>query len=482
MSRPRVPYQTSELELVKSKLADILTMEPGAISTWVRKEHSFEVIPLIEVFKLAASQLHHKWPAVVLAQVPVSAWVTGPGEVEHIKPSSVASMRYLSRESLGEDALDELEQVRTRKKLLEALLEQMSPLCRSAYRPMLRWVDRDKLGDTSVARFPLSSDSAFGYNLLVLEYLMSKQLRVYEMDWCRETNWPKSETIPAEVTRACSQGALQHLRNLVLRWCEDSESLSGVPDSLLALVSANLSVNRALLELAAMEARGMEAAHMNEQFLRELNQQYIFEVPHVMDDYDPEEGERQLQKVLTCWFGHGGLRLRPGTFFQRPMNDSDIEMVVLWSQQLQQIYMRERGGLDGPEAARIAHGSSCNRFIFAIAMVGAFYCNVRTAQEFTGHSNSTYAVFPDRGKVSSGNRQIPTHAAHFLMQAYGQIFFANSGWDLRAERVREYAETASIKRSHLQQLLHFAVKGRTSRELLALNQHLQRFKKAPESL
>lgn len=481
MPRQRASYSTLDLELIKSKLSGILTMEPGAVSTLVRQKYPGEVIALVGVFNLVSSELHHKWQAAVLAQVPVSAWVSGPGEVEHIEPSSAASMRYLSRELLGEDALDELNQVRTRQTLLVELLEKMAPSCRSSYRPMLRWVEYDKLGDLGVARFPLSSDSAFGYNLGILECKMCEQLHIYEVNWCKENKWPESESIPSEVTRKLSLMALQHLCNQVKRWCQDSESLTSVPECLLALVSANVSVNRAMLEFAAMEARGMEAARMSEQFLCELNRQGVLEVPIEMDDCGPDECESQLRKMLTGWFGHNGSLLQSGSIFQRPMNGSDIEMVVQWSRQLQQMYLRERGFLGGPEAAHKAHGSSCNRFIFAIAMAGAFYCNASTAHEFTGNSNPTYAVFPDRGEAACGNRKTPpTHAAHFLMQAYGQIFFANSDWDLRSERVREYAETASIKRSHQQQLLRFAVKGRPSRELLALHQNLQRMREAHE--
>ena len=451
------------------------------MTNWVRKKHPSEVSALAGVFKLAVSELHHKWQAAVLAQVPVSAWVSGPGELPHIKPSSAASMRYLSRESLGEDAIAELQQVRTRQQLLEALLEKMSPSCRSAYRPMLRWVDYDKLGDSNVAQFPLSSDSAFGYNLLLLETLMGQQLHIYEEDWQKENNWPENQCIPPDVTRACSLGALQHIGNQVQRWCQDIVSLGGVPESLLAQVSANLSANRALLEYAAIEARGMEAARMNEQFLRELNRQGVFEVPKAMENYGPSECEPLLRNWLASRFRHDGSLLLSDSFFQRPMNDSDIEMVILWSQQLQQMYIRERGSLGGPEVASRVHGSSCNRFIFAMTIVGAFYSNARTDHEFTGHSGPTYAVFPDRGEAANGNRKTPpTHAAHFLMQAYGQMFFANSGWDLRADRVREYAETSSIKRSHIQQLLHYAVKERTSRELLALHRNLQRLRDAIE--
>ncbi len=222
-------------------------------------------------------------------------------------------MRYLSRESLGEDAVSELKQVETRKMLFVELLEQMSPSSRSIYRPMLRWVPYDELGDTSVAQFPLSSDTAFGYNLFVLENMMAEQLRVYEEKWHTENNWPEDQSIPSEVTRACSLGAQQHLSKLVERWCEDSARLSCVPESLLALTSANLSVNRALLELAAAEARGMEAASMNEKFLRALNQRGVLEVPHVIDDCGPDEFESQLRKILISWFGHGGLMLQPSS-------------------------------------------------------------------------------------------------------------------------------------------------------------------------
>lgn len=477
MSRPRAPYQTFEHDIVKSKLPDILTMRPDAVLDLVRK-HQCEVQPLAEVFN-AASEKHHKWQAAVLAQVPVISWVSGPGDEIHIQPSSVASMRFLSRESPGKDALDRnvLKKVMmTRQKLLEDLLGKMSSPCKSAYQPMLRWVAYDKLGDHSVARFPLSSDSAFGYNLLLLENLMGEQLRIYEEKWRKENNWLENESTPSSVTRECSRWALQHLDKLVQRWCKDEVSIGGVPENLLARVSANLSANRALLELAAAEACGMEVACMNENFLRKLNQQGVLEVPDVMNDCAPDECELLLRKLLTCWFGHGGSMLH-SDFFKRPMNNSDIEITLLWSQQLQQTYLQERGGLGGPESARRAHGGSRNRFMFVMAVVAAFHCNARISQEFTGHKNSTYAVFPDRTEAKSGNRRtLPTHAAHFLMQAYGQMFFANSGWDLHADRIREYVETSSIKRSHLQQLLHIAVKHRTSRELLALHKHLQQLR------
>lgn len=63
---------------------------------------------------------------------------------------------------------------------------------------------------------------------------------------------------------------------------------------------------------------------------------------------------------------------------------------------------------------------------------------------------------------------LPIHAEELIEQVYGQMFFSNQGWDLRAESVRQHAETQTIKRAYHEQLFEFAVKGRTSKELLNL--------------
>ncbi len=472
MPRPRTPYDTNELEIVKNNLSGILTRESKDITNWIRKDCPHEIRKLAEVFKLAASELHHKWQAAVLAQIPVSAVVEEPDDVLYIKPSSTASMRYLSREPLSDGY--ELQQVHTRQILLESLLEHMPLLCQRHYSPMLRWVAYNKHGNAAIELYPQSSDTAFGYNLSILEELQIKQLNQYVANWRAEINWPESESTPFEVTQECSLAALNHLRGVVARWYQEGESMDRLPESMLARVSANLSVNRALLELAAMDACGIESAFMSEKILYKLNLHGVVEVPPIINDCSPEEYDDLLRKVLTSWLGYGGSMLQQDTLLDRPMSKSDIDTVVLWSLLLQETYIKDQSTIVGGEAAYSTHGSTCNRFIFAVVMVGAFYCKTRVANEFSGHSNSTYAVFPDRGDaIRCNGQQPPAHAAHILIQAYSQIFYANSGWGLRAERVSEYAKLAHIKRAHSQTLLYFAVKNRTSRELLMLHKKLE---------
>jgi hypothetical protein len=471
----RVPYLTSDLEQLKSRLPGILTCTADAAAELAKKQYPEEVRLLADILAEAPDMLHHKWASIILAQVPLSAWVHGTGGEIQIEPSKEASLRFLACDPLPEQATEELKQLAFRQKLFELLLGRMPTAMQRIYRPMLRWVAHDEVGDPGMARHPLSSDTSFGHNLVFFESLMDMQIHIYEQQWAESVGWSSEESIPAQVTRECSQAALNHLSKLVEKWInEDAGEAECIPNSLLALVSANLSVNRVLLEFAGLESRGFEAAKMAIELLEALNRQGITEVPMEIEGLSLDEGAEKLKEILTRWFGHGGSLTGIDPVFRRPMNASDIDLVASWSLQLQDNYIGIRGRRGGREAAKANHGTSNHLFIFAVAIVAAFYSNTKTDHEFTGSSNSRYSVFPGRKLIASGARESPpTHANHLLMQAYGQIFFANSGWDLYADRLPIYFETASIKRAHIQQLLHFVIKDRTPRQLLMLNCRLQ---------
>ena len=210
---------------------------------------------------------------------------------------------------------------------------------------------------------------------------------------------------------------------------------------------------------------GIESSKMIVEFLSELNQIGINEVPIEVEGLEEDDARIKLYEIFTSWFGHSGFASKKSDFFKRRMNKSDLAVVLDWGQKLQDRYIISRGINGGPEI----HGGSSHFFIFSLAVIAAFYCKTKVEREFKGHSNSKYAVFPDRKKHSECETQsIPPHAEQILLQAYGQIYFANSGWDLFSEKVRQYAETASIKRSHLQILTFYATKYRSSSELFML--------------
>ncbi|WKL67439.1 hypothetical protein Q1Z72_01850 [Pseudomonas qingdaonensis] len=472
----RVPYLTSDLEQLKKRLPGILTCTEDVAAELAKKQYPEEVRPLADILAQAPDRLHHKWASAILAQVPLSAWGRRTGGEAQIEPSKKASLRFLACGPLPDNATDELKQLAFRQTFFELLLERMPAALQRIYRPMIQWVAHDELGDPGLTRHPLSSDTGFGHNLVVFESMMDMQIHAYERQWAESVNWSSEKSIPAHVTRECSQAALNHLSKIVEKWfAEDADEAENTPDSLLALVSANLSANRILLEFAGLESRGFEAANMAIELLEGLNRQGITEVPIEIEGLSLDEGVEKLKEIFTRWFGHGGAMLGVDPFFRRPMNASDIDLVASWSLQLQESFIGIRGRRGGQEAAKAIHGTSNHLFIFGIAIVGAFYSSTKTDHEFTGNSNPSYSVFPGRKLISSGEREAPpTHANHLLMQAYGQIYFANSGWDLYADRIPIYFESASIKRAHIQQLLHYAIKDRAPSQLLMLNKRLQR--------
>jgi hypothetical protein len=488
MPREKAPYDTVELERVKRNLSNILTMDVPTVSA-LAKRSQFEVRPLASVVQAASANLNQKWGAAVLAQLPPSSLGIDHNGMLRIK-ADASSMRYLSSKSNAEDG-NHL--VAARKELFIDLINKMDAKGRDAYREMLNWTDIDKCELFKNHESPLSSDTNFGHSLAILEHLFLGQTEIYDQHWRENEQLDDDVPIPPIVTQTSSFRAIEHLTGFIEGWLESADTLpSSVPESLLARVSANLSTNRVLLERASINACGLEAATMNGAFLTELNRFGVTEVPDEMFECPHEEGPKRLHRILSAWFGYGGKMIKPNSYFARPMTDSDIEIVLEWSGELQRRYILGRGrstnshiGPAAEEAAKAlaekSHGSPANLFIFATTMLGAFYEQTRAVREFTGHSSPKYAVFPDRGDSAKGMRITPpAHAEQILQQAYGQIFFCNKqAWALRPEGIKEYADAASIKRAHLEQFIFFATKGRTSRQLLALFQNLTRKSERP---
>lgn len=472
-------YTPAELDLVKRHLADILTVTSLEAAELARA-HPNEVSGLARTFTAAKDELHQNWADALLTKVPLSAWEEPSDYAFRIAPTKSASMRFLSH---GEPAENEVNLKERRRALHDGLLEYMASPTRLAYRPMLEWVEIPTAWPKA-ADLPLASDTVFGHSLEVIEGLLRDQLHIYEQNFRKENRTHSSVATPMAASLKASELASQAIAAHIEQFCVTEVDVSpAVKESLLARVSANISVNRALLENAAIDARGLEAAEMCAPFLQRLNHHGLVEVPREFDNAT-DGGANKIRELLTSWFAIGGKLAPVDEYFKRHMTDSDIEMILSWSHQLQESYIIsrgmggdwiQRGGKDEVEkAARKAHGTPGHRFIFALAIASAFYETAKTNREFTGHSKSRYSVFPDRGDTAKGLRDTPpAHAAELLKQAYGQIYFANEGWGLLADKLTAYAQNRSAKRSHIQQLLYFAVKNRSSRQLFALFQQLQ---------
>lgn len=476
---PRALYRTDQLEIVKRKLPGILTSTSKEVACLAKHCHPDEVNRLAIILAEAPTLLHHKWLAQIMGSVPIKAWIEGPDGEPYVSSPKEASMRFLS-ERLPQRERTKRNQLEIfRAVLFQNLLSGMTTRRKHFHEPMLAIASQEELKPYFLGWTQPPTETNFGLELLHLENSLDATATYEEQKWAKENAHPEAKTLPDGVIRECSAKALNRWLDHMEHWMrEDALEAEKGPSSMLALVSANLSANRATLEYSALDNRGVEAAKLTVDFLKALNAMGITEVPFEMEALAPDTSLCVLKGILQGWFSHGGSFIDPDGFFNRPMTDSDINIVVTWAPVVQNCYIQCQAASKTLTAVTAAHGSSNNLFIFALTLVGAFYQNTRTSQEFTGQSNPFYSVFPGRA-LHKSKRVVhpPTHALNVLMQTYGLIFFANSSWDLFPDRVIARAETKRIKKAHLQQLLHFVTKGRSSAELVLLHRRLRDFRK-----
>lgn len=242
MSRPRPPYDTDELERVKRNLCGFLSCDEPTAAHLV-KQHSTEVRPMVGALQDVMKQLHHKWPGAVLAQIPPSKLICDHNNMWRICADS-ASMRFLSSDILVEGGL---RLVKVRESLMDGLVDAMPTAARQAYGSMLSWVEVDECPFISGEAF-LSSDSLFGQGLFFIEQQWANQVAEYDSHFRINERLPDSVATPSAVSAISAQRAAAHLAEHLDKWLADDAALpENVPESLLARVAANVSVNRALL-------------------------------------------------------------------------------------------------------------------------------------------------------------------------------------------------------------------------------------------
>ncbi|WEK09405.1 MAG: hypothetical protein P0Y51_31290 [Candidatus Pseudomonas colombiensis] len=260
----RVPYDTNDLELVKSRLQGILTCDEREAATLAKTTFRDEVLAVANIFHEATESLHHKWALAILGNVPLEAWVEGSHGEQEIEPSKDASLRLWSPDA-PEHLAENLRIGQIRQQVFTRLLEAIPSSQKKHYKPMLSWIYEHTEAPLKLSSSALGSDTIFGHVLACLEKWMDMQLLTSEQLWVSQNQWPKSRSVPPEVTQKLSRRVLEHFKDVLSRWFEeDAADQQIVSNSLLALISANLSANRVLLEFAAKEARGPRSRELGD--------------------------------------------------------------------------------------------------------------------------------------------------------------------------------------------------------------------------
>lgn len=458
-----------ETKRVLPRIEAILSVEEdrrGELRGWIRQsKFNDDIERFSDISNAATMKLNAQWTKAILAALPDTFWsVSQEGLAQLDKTGSAASLRLLSTVWEGAEQEKSILHQKVRKEVMQDLLNRIPVADRRAYKDMLHWVDSQE-GESGTS----CGETRFGLRLNSLERMMDSMVAHQDLLWRKKTRLDDAQTTPVAIREEFSTIALRKMCHFIDQCCAYGNDHLTVPDSLLALLSAHMSCNKAVLEYAAMNNRGREAQEMTVSFLRALNLLGIQEVPVAFDALSPESCERAIFTTMQTWFGYQGSFIQSGTFFAKHMTHSDIRAIVKLSRELQEAYIVSRGSnlMLPKEQAQQSHGGSQNRFIFALVLAAAFYSKMRTDREFAVGKNASYAVFPDRQSIKRGD-SLSVHARDVLLKAYGLVFFGNQGWDLLAEGIEQYAEGTEVRRLHNQAMLLYAVKGRTAKALMGL--------------
>lgn len=463
-----------EIKRVLPRIEAILSVEDnrkGELRSWI-KSHKFEddLASFYAISESATFKLNAQWMKAILAALPDKFWSVDQEPIALLNQTgSAASLRLLTASYDGREQQESVLHLAARKEIMQALLDRIPANHRGTYRDMLSWVDCPGKDGADVP-----GDTRFGLALFELERMMDGMVAEQEQLWRAHSHLDDSQATPVEERERFSAIALKQTFYFTVRCWEYGSNNFGSSDSLLALLSTNMSCNKAVLEYSAMNYRGREALEMTVSFLHELNSHGVLEVPSGFDDLSPEECDEAIFATFKEWFGYKGSFIRPETSFAKHMTDSDVLKLVDLSRQLQAEYIATRGTnpLADTNQALQTHGSSSNRFIFSLVLAAAFYGRARTDQEFVVGKNASYAVFPDRQSIKQGHL-LTIHAKDVLLKAYGLVFFGNSGWKLAPDDIERYAQSTENRRLHNQAAILCAVKGRTLGELMGLYECLK---------
>lgn len=457
-----------------------------------------------------------EWRAHTLSRLPLSQWKEDDGFFS-VLPFGETSLKYLSAVELDEKDARALDQLENREVLCDALKNQLPVQVLEQYQPMLEWIKVDTYGNAH----PLLADLALSLATNAIERLFEKEYRKVDMELRRRDRIPASIATPSdwmswlgEQAGRYSKAELMMLDVLpMLSLYADSDPTSQqdaaqavdgekkrlATDGELTLeLLCNIVANRALLESARIAELASRAAASAVKLLSVLNRQGIVAVPLVENDDD-------IRKVLSSWFGHGGLMgAEPG--FGAPLQGTAMEVVIYQALQVQIHYLHTRTGGDRhvhfsvlpwdvpmkfvmDPAGRVqlhysythtggdarVHASAQHKFIFALALVACLYGgeDVMVDKEFMADTNRTYAPFPAQSKGLQ-NRLAPlgAHAREMIKSLYGQIYFANEGWEIRADKLQSYVSNMALKRSCAQELVFDVFKRLPPSRLLTLWQKL----------
>ena len=469
-------YTEDDHRTARKYVADILSMKVETATAMLQGGRQHDALVLLALIQKISGTIARKWNAPLLVKLPETAWEVSLAGQRRVTPLDFASMRYLSPRLSSDEKQIAEKWMAERERLMKGLHEPDAP-----YAALTEWKSPGQFKLEAANRLPFNGDIAFAETVIWLENLLKNAIQRGTRSRHNALGLSENQPLPLNEDKRCTLAALESLKSEVKEWVSDSSLVGEVPDSLRARLSVNLAVNRALWETCAMDARGEEATLVAKEFLSQMNACGVTAVPAPPP---PPFVVSWLTATLSQWFGAGGRMRKKDAFFERVLSEAEIETALELAQSVQRRYILGRGAGFKPGDGQLAHGSPRNLFIFVMATLSVYYVKghwgdvaesrpVQVPREFRSSQTRSSLRYPASSPLndedrSGEGRMLRIHAEELIEQVYGQMFFANEGWGLFAQKLEDHAEKQALKRACAEQLLEFAVKGRSSQELLNL--------------
>lgn len=436
-----------------AKLGAILTATEDDIKEAIQAnpEQAADIADALEAVT-NEGQASREWLGHTMVSLPPECW-TQQGEVFSITPTRSASLRYLLQHPMQTSDSDQRPAIQNRRLLIDNLTSKL-PMS-SRYLSMFEW--RGGRQD-----YVFLEDVALAHSIDKVECHYYKVFNTIEQETRRSLGLSQlgSRPTPPEYIAEIADKTFAHLLAILETLAEGSneETLS---DHLVARVLCNVATNRVLLESARIGALHAKAAEVNAKLIGALNDIGTLEIP-------PFESEDQIEQALALLFGPDGAFAKVEGFSRR-LSGGDLQTAIRVAHVIQDQYLRTRSALFRHQLL----GGTLplnDTFLFALAMAGLFQLQIYVPGEFPNDDN--YASFPGRGTLGRGGFLRP-HAMELVKSMYGQMAFANDGWELRSDRIAAYAKAIDHKRGCLQMLLFLVFKRWTAGKLCNLHRALE---------
>lgn len=455
MKHQNVELDRESAKSVKAKLGAILTATEEDVS------HAIEVDPAQAADiadAIEAVTLHGKssreWLGQTMVSLPVECW-TKEGELLSVTPSRSASLRYLIQDQMHCPEAEDAAAVDNRKLLIDSLKSKL-PSQPSRFTSMFTW-------SNGPASYPILEDVALTHSIEKVEQAFYLTYNIIEQDVRGLLDLGNALAVPTPIKLIPGIA-----KNASLRVYERLESLAKSPDeevledNLVARVLCNVAANRVLLESARIGALATKAAEVNAKLIGALNSLGTLEIPQM-------NAEEQIEYALTLLFGANGAFANVEGMSRR-LSGTDLETTVRAAHVVEDQYLQTRGACFR-HALPDSKLTLNDTFLFALALAGLFQTKTYVPSELPNEDN--YASFPGRGTPGRSGFLKP-HAMELVKSMYGQMAFANVGWELRSDRIGAYARAMDHKRGRLQMLLFHVFKRWTAGKLHNLHRSLEK--------